>query len=533
MKDLYVIEAVGKIKALAATLRGLGIDAEVVATLGHLYENPRQLHPVGVEIDGSGAYAETLRYPGKPAARAFLEKAIRRANRLVLATDIDQEGHAIANDVADLAHRLGFAGPILRLTVAALDSVSVAHGLRELRPWTPGAGIAGIGRRIADRLIASSCSDPGNGVFVGRVQTALLSLCYQGAVRRRVLTMSVGAEDGGRPFSVSLEAPAGVADAELRSLHQTVGLATVVDTAIEPVSLPLNGAAALLDIEAELGISIADAAELLQDLYEGGELSYPRTAMRAFTGLGADGVHRLASLRGVISFQRNSVPLLQPGEGPHEALRVLEERLQLQKPIQLRATVSEQVLALVGRRSVESGITVPVQTGFVPGLPSWATNVRVARASPGARVPWAVRASDAVRIRERSPQGALVAAMVEHGIGRPSTYAPHAVRLVESGLVDARMGPTAAGLKVLEAAPAGLRDVRRAPEVELCLDRAKSVEEAVTNVFKVLGLQDPALVVANMNMPGNAAAAPDRRQEGHVEQIDQEDEDVPAYRLPF
>ncbi|MGZ1522179.1 toprim domain-containing protein [Xanthomonas citri] len=501
MKDLFVIEASGKIKSLARSLRSLGIDADVVATLGHLYENPRTLTPLGVELSAAGSFVETHRQTGKPAARAFLERAIGAAGRVIVATDIDQEGHAIGNDVAELVMKLRPGLPILRMQAVALDPTNVADGLRRMSAWTPEAGYAGIGRRIADRLIGAYCSDRGNGIFVGRVQAALLSLCLNGGVRRRVATMSIPAADGGRPFVLSLEAPSHVSEDVLRSLPDVLGSAAVVGVESSRLAKPLSGGEALLQMEADLGLSIADAADLLQDLYEAGELTYPRTGMQAYTGLGAESIRRLASVRGVIAFRRDAVPVLGMGEGPHESLRALDERLQLQKPLQLRGTVAEQVLALVGRRSVESGVPAQVQFGRVAQIPHWAGNVSLTREVAGARVPWSSWHADAVHVRERSPEGALLAAMMEHGIARPSTYAAHAVRMAGSGLIDAQMRPTQAGLKVLAAAPAGLKDYAKAPDVERMLDSADCVRDAVQSVLDVLDVGSIATRV-----PSSAAA---------------------------
>ncbi|MGX9960603.1 DNA topoisomerase [Xanthomonas euvesicatoria] len=501
MRDLFVIEASGKLSAFNRALRGAGIDAEVVATLGHLYENPRKLSPLGIALCGPGEFIETHREVGKPRARDALTQAIMRCGRLIIATDCDPEGHAIANDVAVLASGLRQELKIVRLQLGSIDPGAITRALSDARQWTPDAGFAATGRRIVDRLIGGLCSDRENGIFVGRVQTALLGMCHQGLVRRRSLTMPIAALDGGAPFILTASIPPDVSDAEAVERMALGGRAAAVETVVESLQPPLDCASAMLSLESDLGLSIADAADLLQDLYERGEISYPRTSQRAFSTAGADSVSRLAKVRSVIAHRRENLPMLAEGEGPHEAIRLLGEVISLQKPASLRATVEEGALAIIGRRSVESGILVQRQHGVLERPPGWAGELSLSRFVGGGRAPWGARPVTEPRVSVTSPEAALVDAMRAAGIGRPSTFAAHAVRLAGSGLVDGRMTLTEAGRRTMSAAPAELCRWEKAADAESVLEVAGNVGQAVRGVLGVYGLSELVAKLPSVTVP--------------------------------
>ena len=113
-----------------------------------------------------------------------IEKLLKKAIHVVIATDADREGDVIGREVLDY---FNFTGSVERLWLSALDDASIKKALASIRPGVSTEPLyqAGLGRQRADWLIgmnlnmAVSClfGVPGQGVLsVGRVQTPTLKL---------------------------------------------------------------------------------------------------------------------------------------------------------------------------------------------------------------------------------------------------------------------------------------------------------------------------------------------------------------------
>lgn len=126
--------------------------------------------------------------PKKETKKQFniVIKLIKKAQSVIIATDIDREGETIARELLELA---GFKGGIQRLWLSALDDVSIRKALALLKPnhETLPLYYAGLGRSRADWLIGMNFSRlftllaqqqgyQGKPLSVGRVQSPTLAL---------------------------------------------------------------------------------------------------------------------------------------------------------------------------------------------------------------------------------------------------------------------------------------------------------------------------------------------------------------------
>ena len=538
--DLVVIEAPGKLASLRRALETNGVRARVVATIGHLRGYRRRLDPLGITLSAGEPDRIEDRPILRPNVRKFLANAIGSADRILIATDADQEGHAIAQDVADLAQEVAPSRPLLRMLTPGMDVASVNAALRHLTALEPTAAMPGIARRIADRTFAAGYSDPAAGRVIGRVQAGLLHLCQQGAVRRRVAIGAVACANGGAPFTARVEVPAHVNDDQVARVFAGAR-AVPVSVSQTVLRTPMDGADALLGLEAELGLSIDQAADLLQEMYEQGRITYPRTAARAYTGLGVAGAAHLAQVRSIMRFQERAVPRLE--DGAHEALRITSQSRQgdrlgpdLMRPPRLYGNASDGVITIIGRSMIESGVPVTRTQGKVEDLPGWAAGMVVERDTGRSGVPWRDSTPPALRVRERSPEAAVVAAMAAAGVGRPSTYARHARRLVDSGWVDEQLQLTPAGERALEAVPPITRQAAASPAFERAMEAAGPVPERVASALAALACED-AIAQAPWRSCGDLADAPDRDETAQLddpgpdELLYEDEEDAPAYRM--
>ena len=294
--DLIVLESPNKIKDVESYARALGLDVRAVATVGHLLDLPPMAE--GPAIDTRAFSLDRLQ-PRDPRAFQRIEQiraAIGQADRVIVATDPDREGEAIAAEVwAWIPPRKAW-----RATFEEITRSGVERGLREMRPSlnTP-AVQAAHARRAIDRLagwhataVAFEKLRQHRGVSAGRLQSAALRLVVERhreqesfsstttfGVRAKLRTAS-GVElfarltdADGVPvvFSASSEAQAVTIPGRL-----TV---TAVDAKKkEQRPRPPFEASSWLQVACKaLGVSVKDATQHIQTLFEAGLTTYPRT----------------------------------------------------------------------------------------------------------------------------------------------------------------------------------------------------------------------------------------------------------------
>lgn len=430
-RDLIVIEATGKLPTLRHALRILGVEAEVIATLGHLYEGPSALREPGLRrVDG--ALVEVGRRPARVPVVARVTSQIAAASRVIIATDPDEEGHAIADDVYALCRTHGVKR-IFRAVFEELTPAGVGAGLQALRPYDPALARPAIVRRQVDRVIGSVLTDFEGHRPVGRVLSALL-----GTVAARPLATTVAqaiAPVDGIDWLVSGPDAADLASASVATdMHEVSGAG-------------LSLADVLLRADALGGIRLGDAAKQLQSLYVAGKVGYPRTAGRVLSASASAIAARQAARLGFGRFGRIEVAGERVEVG-HAAVSLTAEgwaEAHVLTPAGFSEGVAARLLALIGRADlgtalVRSGRPVeavaPVEArALMPGAGQWET-------LPAQHV--------------RSSEAALVGRLVEEQLGRPSTWAGQAERMVAKGWIGADGRLTADGARVLAAAPVAM-----------------------------------------------------------------------------
>ena len=473
-RDLVIIEAPGKLRALYSVFEKIGLHADICATVGHFLENPTDLRDVAIECR-NGEFVETKRQPSRVDSFSFLRDHLKRcAGRILIATDDDAEGRVIASDVTELIQAMGVRQPVYRMTFGGLDRASIEAALNALRPVNARESNPGTARRIVDRLIAAKLSGFDQGPPVGRVQSALLGLAEQG-IPHTQLHIKMPATDGGKPFIGTIPVFGARNPAELLATlgEWTLPPADTAATVVAAMGMPLNFPDAVLALNSELDISIERAGELLQQMYEAGDITYPRTLARSFTAAGADAVARLARLKSVMAFKKTMIPLAAAqAEQPHEAVRILNEallqKLDIGKPLRLQATERDAALTVIGRHSVVAGIPVQRSVPDVSHAPAWVREIQWQRDTRRVVLPWV--SVEPAKIRTVDPAAAVMKAMVDHGIGRPSTLVGHASRFVSRGAIDERLMLTAKGRHLIDSAPPALRDVLTSARIEAMLD---------------------------------------------------------------
>jgi DNA topoisomerase I len=302
-RTLVVVESPAKGKTIQ---RWLGPDHQVMATMGHVLDLPE--HALGVEVEqGFRPRYEVLK--GKNRLLSDLKRAAREAERVLLATDPDREGEAIAWLLAEELGAPGGSARVRRVLLHELTPEAIRAAVAAPRDLDRRRFEAQQARRILDRLVGWQVSPllwsrVRRGLSAGRVQSVAVRMVVERerareafvAAERWGVEVELSAGRGpplrarlatldGRPARLDGQAAAEALVQALRQARFEVLEVTRRERAAPPP--PAFSTAALQQVAAtELGLSPRRAMALAQRLYEGiglgedgavGLLSYMRT----------------------------------------------------------------------------------------------------------------------------------------------------------------------------------------------------------------------------------------------------------------
>ncbi|MCX7325761.1 MAG: type I DNA topoisomerase [Hyphomicrobiales bacterium] len=319
---VLVVESPAKAKTIN---KYLGSDYQVVASFGHI----RDLPPKDGSVDPEKDFAMLWEIEGRGAKQlSEIAKAIKGAERLILATDPDREGEAISWHVLQaLMEKKALKGiPVERVTFNAITKESVTAALKAPREIDGALVDAYLARRALDYLVGFTLSPvlwrklPG-AKSAGRVQSVALRLVCDRerdieAFRAREYWTLVAelATLRGHTFEARLvgadgkkvgRLDVGTAD-EAAAFRKALEAATFEVAGIEakPVkrhpSPPFQTSSLQQEASRKLGFAPARTMQLAQRLYEGvdiggetvGLITYMRT-----DGVDMDGAAIVAARR--------------------------------------------------------------------------------------------------------------------------------------------------------------------------------------------------------------------------------------------
>ncbi|HEX4478777.1 MAG TPA: type I DNA topoisomerase [Polyangiaceae bacterium] len=174
-KTLVVVESPAKAKTIK---KYLGAGYEVMASKGHVRDLPKKLG-----IDVAHDFQETFEViESKEKVLEELKTAVKKADSLILATDPDREGEAIAWHIADELGRPGLK--VSRVEFHEITKRGVDQGVSHPRALDDHLYDAQRARRVLDRLVgydvsALVWSKLAFGLSAGRVQSVALRLIVE------------------------------------------------------------------------------------------------------------------------------------------------------------------------------------------------------------------------------------------------------------------------------------------------------------------------------------------------------------------
>jgi DNA topoisomerase-1 len=186
MLTLIIVESPHKAKTVAAlarpTVRG---GLLTWACLGHL----RDLPDDELGIDTAEGFTPLYSVPKRREKTVeTLREKINQADQVLIASDPDREGEAIAWHITEVFHDELRGKVVRRVAFHALTAVAVQAALRKPHSLDMGLVQAAVARRVLDRLIGYLISPvlwralpKEKSLSAGRVQSAALRLLVEHA----------------------------------------------------------------------------------------------------------------------------------------------------------------------------------------------------------------------------------------------------------------------------------------------------------------------------------------------------------------
>lgn len=334
MNTLVIVESPGKVKKLASIL---GSSYRIMPSVGHVRDLPEK--EIGVDPpEFRPSYVPTTR--GK-SVLADLRQQVPKFQRVLLATDPDREGEAIAWHLADA---LKLQDPD-RITFTEITETAVRAAVQRPRKLDMALVRAQEARRVLDRLVGYRVSPAlsdraGQKLTAGRVQSPAVRLVVdrEREIRAFRQTEHYGAElifdaGDGRQWKATwqtkphlLPGQEYILDDALASRVAAVRDVTVAsfeDTeARRAPPAPFTTSTLQKIAGAKLGFKPKQTMELAQRLYEQGLISYHRTDSPNLSEDAMRDVAAIAAADGLpLAEKRRTWKAKEGAQEGHEAVR--------------------------------------------------------------------------------------------------------------------------------------------------------------------------------------------------------------------
>jgi DNA topoisomerase-1 len=176
MKNLVIVESPTKARTIG---RFLGDSYEIIASMGHVKDLPKSKLGVDVENNFQPDY-QTM--PDKKKVLSQIKIASKNAENIILATDPDREGEAIAAHVKEALEAKD--KKFSRIVFHEITKEAVEEALNSPREIDENLVDAQTARRVLDRLVGYKLSPilwqkVRRGLSAGRVQSVALRLIVE------------------------------------------------------------------------------------------------------------------------------------------------------------------------------------------------------------------------------------------------------------------------------------------------------------------------------------------------------------------
>ncbi len=472
---LIIVESPAKAKTIEKYLKNIDPSGDFVvrASVGHIRDLPKS-NKKAIDIPGGFIpHYEVL--PHKQEIITALRALARKAEEVILATDPDREGEAIAWHIGE---ELKLKKPE-RIVFHEITQEAIAEALAHPRPIDENLRLAQEARRVLDRLVGYDLSGlvwkkVRYGLSAGRVQSPALRIIMEREREIRafaseqywVITAEVkNARD--IEFSVTCEEEPRdlkiVEDILSRASHGQWVVVEVKETEVlrRPYA-PLTTSTLQQAASSRLGFSPSRTMAVAQRLYEAGLITYMRTDSTNLSTLAQEDIKKVVAEKfGVASYRLQIYKTKSKNaQEAHEAIRpthasrlkagTTDEQKRLYSLIWSRAIASQMADAKLLRTKVITNIkdkSIPdfSLNGSRILSPGWlladpearGQDMEVPKVTAGDPLTLLAIHEEAKQTQPpaRYSEAGLIKELEKRGIGRPSTYASIMKTLSDRGYV--------------------------------------------------------------------------------------------------
>lgn len=466
---LVIVESPAKARTIE---KYLGSGYKVLSSMGHIRDLPSKGMNIDIENGFKPEYAIS---PDKKKIVAELKKAAKNADEVILASDEDREGEAIA---WHLCHTLGLKPEqTKRIVFHEITKPAIEEAIKHPRTVDKDLVDAQQARRILDRIVGYELSPilwkkVQTGLSAGRVQSVAVRLIDEREKEIDAFEADSSYKVSAQFTADTVELPAEL-NTKLASAHEAEELLrictqtsfTVGDISEKPgtrsPSAPFTTSTLQQEASRRLGYSVKQTMQLAQRLYESGHITYMRTDSINLSS------QAIAAAAGYIeaSYGKEYVEVKKykttkkGAQEAHEAIRPTDFRKELagadeqqKKLYQLiwRRTVASQ---MAKARVTKTELSIPIANrneyfvsrgevlvfdGFLRVYGGAKDDVILPPLKSGSTL--TLDSAEARELFARPParysEASLVRKLEELGIGRPSTYAPTISTIQDRGYVE-------------------------------------------------------------------------------------------------
>lgn len=460
-KNLVIVESPAKAKTIE---KYLGDDYKVMSSVGHVRDIPKS-NKDAIDIEG-GFIPNYINSPGKEKVIADLQRAAKSADSVLLASDPDREGEAIAWHVAELLRP--YNTKLQRIVFHEITEPAVQEAITHPRDIDEHLKAAQEARRVLDRLVGYDLSGliwkkVRYGLSAGRVQSPALRILMEREREIRafvpddffVLTAHATAHKLQIPFVCSVEPKEEKEAKRIKKVGESHAwqVTNIKETESKRAPKPPFTTSTLQQVAStRLGFAPSRTMQAAQKLYEAGHITYMRTdstnlSQTALTQLKQ---HITSSYGAELLQTRTYATKSKSAQEAHEAVRPTNvkklaagasaDQKALYELIHQRTVASQMADAKLKRTKILANVDGAKET--IPDFSVNGSRVIFAgwlEADPRARsedveVP-ALTIGDALTVKEveieakqtkppqRYTEAGLIKELEKRGIGRPSTYA--------------------------------------------------------------------------------------------------------------
>jgi DNA topoisomerase-1 len=520
---IFVIESPGKIKSFKRELSKIyqGKQINIMATNGRLFD----LKDNNLGFDFESFEVESW----APVNEKIVNSIKRRSSNedvLYLCTDNDLEGELIADHVASISN----AKTIKRVYFNQIEHKHLKSAIENSGKVNSNLVEHACKKRIMDRAIGYGLSNFQSHPYavVGRVLTPSLKALQTKKFDSTTIQLSpIDDSDISISFNIrsrneqlldQLEVAAGsftkndldVGDVIISQLHKTPW--DYAET-LEATSLALN-------------IGVDETIKLMQDAYEDGRLSYPRSDSKELSEEEINSLARQASYFGVSGFSEDRIrQRIQDGneayqpqkQGAHSALYPTD---MASVPMHMRfkdlSTNQEKMLYLIAQNLFDAGSDIKKEVtsytlkessklslffkrhGIEPSIDKvtikkGARKHKVKSSDVNVGIGITKKKSGSFNIIDNNIDLFVFNTMVEAGIGRPSTWGVHTKKIVEKYIDKKTNALNKKGMNNIRYAEEhyrGLLDKDNYQKMDITLQTKKDFKEAILSSLDLINVSE-------------------------------------------